>query len=247
MGRNDGGSKVPAFCLARIRPQVRVKSPVVALPKPVSVNQLAEADQKAESKEHCSAIGGGEATRNGSENNKNTSGFAGRKIMIVVDSSAEAKGALQWALTHTVQDTDLVTLLYVVSDSEPSNQGRELSKEELPSKVEGLLKSMKKLCQSTKPEVEVELQVVAGKDKGPAIVEEAKRKGTGMLVVGQTKRSTTLRLLMMWTSKRSDGLTVPDYCIQNAPCMAVAARRKSKRHGGYLITTKRHKDFWLLA
>ncbi|XP_023526546.1 uncharacterized protein LOC111790014 [Cucurbita pepo subsp. pepo] len=38
-----------------------------------------------------------------------------------------------------------------------------------------------------------------------------------------------------------------EYCIQNASCMAIAVRRKSKKLGGYLITTKRQKDFWLLA
>ncbi|KAL9682727.1 hypothetical protein QQ045_014533 [Rhodiola kirilowii] len=244
MSKNNG-SKVSAFCLAKIRPQaVRVKSPVVALPKPTTTpGQQVEFDQKLDR----SATGGvAEVSRNGSQ--KKVASFLGRKIMIVVDSSLEAKGALQWAFTHTVQNTDLVTLLHVVTSSKPSYiQGRELSEEEIPQKVDQLLKSMKKLCQSTKPEVEVEVQVVAGKDKGEAIVEEAKRKGTGMLILGQKKRSTTTRLLMMWTGGRGGGLTVPEYCIQNAPCVAIAVRRKSKKHGGYLITTKRHKDFWLLA
>ncbi|CAM8945552.1 unnamed protein product [Rhodiola kirilowii] len=245
MSKNNG-SKVSAFCLAKIRPQaVRVKSPVVALPKPATTPiQQVEFDQKLDR----SAAGGVvEVSRNGSQKKKVAS-FLGRKIMIVVDSSLEAKGALQWAFTHTVQNTDLVTLLHVVTSSKPSYiQGRELSEEEIPQKVDQLLKSMKKLCQSTKPEVEVEVQVVAGKDKGETIVEEAKRKGTGMLILGQKKRSTTTRLLMMWTGGRGGGLTVPEYCIQNAPCVAIAVRRKSKKHGGYLITTKRHKDFWLLA
>jgi len=51
---------------------------------------------------------------------------------------------------------------------------------------------------------------------------------------------------MMWAGNRMDGGVV-DYCVQNAKCMAVAVRRKSRRGGGYLITTRRHKDFWLLA
>lgn len=89
-----------------------------------------------------------------------------------------------------------------------------------------------------------------GKEKGPAIVEEARKQGVALLVMGQKKRSTTWRLFMMWAGNRvagGGGGGVVEYCIQNADCMAVAVRRKSKKLGGYLITTKRHKDFWLLA
>lgn len=86
-----------------------------------------------------------------------------------------------------------------------------------------------------------------GKDKGPAIVEEAKKQEVALLVLGQKKRSVTWRLVMMWAGNRIGSGGVVEYCIQNAGCMAVAVRRKSKKLGGYLITTKRHKDFWLLA
>ena len=86
------------------------------------------------------------------------------------------------------------------------------------------------------------------KEKGPTIVEEAKKQGVALLVLGQKKRSTTWRLLMMWAgSNHIGGGGVVEYCIQNANCMAIAVRRKSKKVGGYLITTKRQKDFWLLA
>ena len=95
-------------------------------------------------------------------------------------------------------------------------------------------------------QVEVEVAVVQGKEKGPTIVEEAKKQGVALLVLGQKKKSMTWRLIMMWAGNRITGGVV-EYCIQNASCMAVAVRRKSKKLGGYLITTKRHKDFWLLA
>lgn len=84
-------------------------------------------------------------------------------------------------------------------------------------------------------------------NKGPAIVEEARKQGVAILVMGQKKQYTTWRLLMMWAGNRVAGGGVVEYCIQNADCVAVAVRRKSKKQGGYLITTKRHKDFWLLA
>lgn len=87
-----------------------------------------------------------------------------------------------------------------------------------------------------------------GNEKGPTIVEEAKKRGVALLILGQRKRSMTWRLVMMWAVNRVGvGGGVVEYCIQNADCMAIAVRRKGKRGGGYLITTKRHKDFWLLA
>ena len=85
-----------------------------------------------------------------------------------------------------------------------------------------------------------------GKERGPTIVEEAGKQGASLLVMGQRKRSTTWRLIMMWAGNKVGGSTV-DYCVQNATCMALAVRKKSRKGGGYLITTKRHKDFWLLA
>uniref|UniRef100_A0A803RAC0 UspA domain-containing protein n=2 Tax=Cannabis sativa TaxID=3483 RepID=A0A803RAC0_CANSA len=107
------------------------------------------------------------------------------------------------------------------------------------------------MCQSKKTEVEIDVTVIEGKEKGPMILEEAKKQSVDMLVLGQKKRSTTWRLLMMWSAGNSGrggvGGGVVEYCIQNATCMALAVRRKNRRVGGYLITTKRHKDFWLLA
>lgn len=91
---------------------------------------------------------------------------------------------------------------------------------------------------------------MGGKDKGPAIVEAAKKQEAALLVVGQKKRSVTWRLMLMWAGHRGaagGGGAVAEYCVQNATCMAIAVRRKSKKLGGYLITTKRQKDFWLLA
>ncbi|GAA0166214.1 hypothetical protein LIER_40145 [Lithospermum erythrorhizon] len=38
----------------------------------------------------------------------------GNRVMVVVDSSVEAKGALQWALSHTVQAEDTIVLLHVI-------------------------------------------------------------------------------------------------------------------------------------
>ena len=104
------------------------------------------------------------------------------------------------------------------------------------------------LCQ-----VRVELSLAEGKDRGPAIVEAARKQGVSLLVVGQKKRSVTWRLLSMWmagvrgAAGGGGGASAADYCVQHAACMALAVRRKSRRGGGYLITTRRQRDFWLLA
>ena len=88
--------------------------------------------------------------------------------------------------------------------------------------------------------------MLEGEEKGPAIVQEAKQQRVSLLVVGRRKGSFMWRLMKRWALKRT-GSGVVEYCIQNSPCMTIAVRRKNKKLGGYLITTKRHKNFWLLA
>lgn len=101
------GTRLPSFCLNRIRPHVRVRSPPIQAK--ANVNSTKN-DQKQENP----ASDGEKKFREGAKP------VIGRKIMIVVDSSFEAKGALQWALSHTVQSQDLVILLTV---TKPSKQG----------------------------------------------------------------------------------------------------------------------------
>lgn len=235
MGLN-GTSKMQSFCLNRIRPLVRVRScPVQSKNHADSTSTNADEEEKHNS---------GKVEKDSSGEVAKTGAIFGRKILIVVDSSLEAKNAVQWALTHTVQDKDLVILLYVIK---PSKQDEE-SKKDINSRAPHFLTSMKQMCQLKRPGVHIEVAVVEGKEKGPAILEAAKKQEAALLVLGQKKRSVTWRLVMMWAGNGVvGGGGVVEYCIQNASCMAIAVRKKSKKVGGYLITTKRHKDFWLLA
>lgn len=109
-----------------------------------------------------------------------------------------------------------------------------------------MLKGKLNFCIWVLLQVQVEVAIREGKEKGPIIVEEAKKQRVSLLVLGQRKRSIMWRLMNRWTGKRKGGGAV-EYCIQNSSCMAIAVRRKGKKLGGYLITTKRHKNFWLLA
>lgn len=230
MGRIE--ATMPSFCLSKMRPILRVRSPTLSLKKCSSSNSSSNKKDYDEKSHFCSV------------DNEKISGYTGRKIMVVIDSSVESKNALYWALTHTVQSQDLVILLYV---NKCSHSGDHCVKEISP-RVSEFLSCMKIICQQRRPEVHIMISVTEGKEKGPLILEAAKKQGVALLVLGQKKRAAvTWRLLMMWAGQRAAGGGVVEYCIQNAGCMAVAVRRKSKKLGGYLITTKRQKDFWLLA
>uniref|UniRef100_A0A803QSV8 UspA domain-containing protein n=1 Tax=Cannabis sativa TaxID=3483 RepID=A0A803QSV8_CANSA len=156
--------------------------------------------------------------------------------------SQNTKGALDWALSHTVQSQDTVVLLHATKPS----------KQDLSGKVNNLratevLHSMKNTCEKKKPGVKVVIEMLQGKERGAAIVEEAKRQSVSLLVLGQKrKRSIWWSIMRRWSRNGLRG-DVVEYCIENASCMTIAVRRKHKKQGGYLITTKRHKNFWLLA
>ncbi|GAB4829019.1 hypothetical protein Ancab_018676 [Ancistrocladus abbreviatus] len=231
------GTKLPGFCLNSTGPHVR------AIPSPSLQNNANFSRNSVKTEQKVEKIGNCEEEKRGDDSVK--TGLIGRKIMVVVDTSAESKAAVQWALTHAVQNQDIIVLLHAAKHSvKPGEEGNK----KMATRVYELLRTLKKMCQSKRPQVQVEIAVVEVEEKGPAIVEEARKKGVALLVLGQKKRSTTWHLLMIWAGgKFSTGGGVVEYCIRNAECMAVAVRRKSKKLGGYLITTKRHKDFWLLA
>ncbi|OIS95893.1 PREDICTED: uncharacterized protein LOC109235327 [Nicotiana attenuata] len=245
MGRT--GARMPSFCLNRIRPHVQIRSPPIQAKNNENLAKKVECDDHEEKKDTSSAMA---EEKNTGDIAKSTP-IIGRKIMIVIDSNLESKNALQWALTHTVQSHDLLVLLYFTKSSSKQDED---SKKEINPRIFEFLASMKNTCKLKRPEVQVEAAVAQGKEKGPVIVEEAKKQEVSLLVLAQKKKSMTWRLIMMWAGGRltvgggsSGGGGVVEYCIQNASCMAIAVRRKSKKLGGYLITTKRQKDFWLLA
>ncbi|XP_024534284.1 uncharacterized protein LOC9630379 [Selaginella moellendorffii] len=159
------------------------------------------------------------------------SGASVKRVIVVVDQSSEARLALLWALSHIVHKLDVVTLLYV-------SQGKTKFRGE--AKGYQVLNTLKDLCLERRPEIEVETLVVEG-DKGPMIVGQAKKLEASVLVLGQRKFGFLWRFLRL----TGDGLI--DYCIQNAECLTLAVRRKSKKVGGYLINSKWQKNFWLLA
>uniref|UniRef100_A0A0D9XZK5 UspA domain-containing protein n=1 Tax=Leersia perrieri TaxID=77586 RepID=A0A0D9XZK5_9ORYZ len=215
---------LPSFCLHRIRSDAGTP--------PICATAAGDKDD-----DH---VGGRRDERDGKEKEKKGGGEGvGRKVMVVADGGHEARTALQWALSHSVRHCDTVVLLDVVrSGAKNWDDPRGCHH----------LEAMRSICQAKRPEVHVELLTVEGKERGPIIVEAVRKQGVSLLVMGQKKRSITWRLLVMWMTggKGGSGSTV-EYCVQNAACMTLAVRRKSRRGGGYLITTRRQRDFWLLA
>ncbi|WVZ90304.1 hypothetical protein U9M48_036614 [Paspalum notatum var. saurae] len=234
-----------SFCLHRIRSGGTAST---AAPPSICANKEASSgggesksstkvakDEDEEAGEAAAKKGGVEAV------------VVGRKVMVAADGGGEeARTALQWALSHAVRPCDTVVLLDVVRDCGGGKNRRD-------PRGSQHLEAMRSICQAKRPEVRVELSMAEGKDRGPAIVEAARKQGVSLLVVGQKKRSVTWRLLSMWMAGvkgaggGGGGGGAADYCVQHAACMALAVRRKSRRGGGYLITTRRQRDFWLLA
>ncbi|XLR52445.1 hypothetical protein HN51_003173 [Arachis hypogaea] len=164
--------------------------------------------------------------------------------MVVVDSSFEAKGALDWALSHTIQRQDNVILVHV---AKPTNR-EDSNERKFNLKAYQLLLKIKNICEIKKPRVQVSVVMLEAEEKGAAIVQEAKQQSVSLLVVGQRKRSLVRRLMAKRRLRMRTRSEVVEYCLkQNSPCMTIAVRRKIKKLGGYLISTKRHKNFWFLA
>ncbi|EOA32587.1 hypothetical protein CARUB_v10015880mg [Capsella rubella] len=171
---------------------------------------------------------------------------AGNRVMVVVDKVIASTGALEWALKHTLQSQDYLFLLYF---SKPFRKGKRKNRRR-EVKTDELVHTLKKLCQTKRPGIEVEIRRLEGKEKekGEKIVEEAKEQQVSLLVVGEEKKPPVWRLLTRWGWKKRRGRAgVLKYCLEKASCMTIAVKPKNRKLGGYLITTKRHKNFWLLA
>ncbi|CAM0875397.1 unnamed protein product [Alopecurus aequalis] len=172
----------------------------------------------------------------------------GRRVMVVADGRAEAVGALEWALSQAVRSNDDVVLLAVVKPA-PQDAGADSCVKMSRTTCYEHLDAMRSLCESTRPEVRVEVCVVEAEERAPAVVDAARRHGASLLVLGQRRRVWWIPGL--WPAAKRQcgrmrrGIGLVEHCIEHAPCEALGVRRRSS--GGYLVSSKRHKDFWLLA
>ncbi|KAG8044140.1 hypothetical protein GUJ93_ZPchr0044g38092 [Zizania palustris] len=172
----------------------------------------------------------------GKRESSSAAAAAGRKrVMVVVDDSSGAKHAVMWALTHVANKGDFLTLLHVLPHA-GAGAGRG---EEPPS----LANSLGTLCKACRPEVEVEALVIQG-PKLATVLSQVKKLEASVLVLSQCRPSH-----LCWLScfLRSSSEEFVEQCINQAECLTLAVRKQSKGVGGYLISTRWQKNFWLLA
>ncbi|KAI5589214.1 hypothetical protein BDE02_05G146800 [Populus trichocarpa] len=160
-----------------------------------------------------------------------------KRVVVVVDQTSHSKHAMMWALTHVANKGDLLTLLHIIPPSDIGS-GERTSDAYSPY----LASSLGSLCKASRPEVEVEALVIQGPKLG-TVMSQVKKLEASVLVLGQ-KRPSTLISCLCGTSSSEDFV---QQCISNAECLTVGVRKQSRGMSGYLITTRRQKDFWLLA
>ncbi|CAL5384957.1 unnamed protein product [Camellia sinensis] len=176
----------------------------------------------------------------GGDQNSGGGGMMMRKrVMVVVDQSSHSKHAMMWALTHVTNKGDLLTLLHIIpppSSERPSDSSSSSTSPYLAS-------SLGSLCKACKPEVEVEALVIQGPNLA-TVMSQVKKLEVSVLVLGQKKPSSLINCLC--GSSKSEELV--EQCINSVECcLTIGVRKQSKGIGGYLISTRWQKNFWLLA
>ncbi|XP_010910969.2 uncharacterized protein [Elaeis guineensis] len=161
---------------------------------------------------------------------------AKKRVMVVIDESARAKHAMMWALTHVANKGDLLTLLHVIPHHHHHHHPRGGAGEEAAR----LANSLGALCKACNPEVEVEALVIQG-PKLATVLSQVRKLEASVLVLSQGKPSP---FCCMFRSSSEDFV---EQCINKADCLTLAVRKQSKGVGGYLVSTRWQKNFWLLA
>ncbi|XP_044948967.1 uncharacterized protein LOC123398576 [Hordeum vulgare subsp. vulgare] len=246
------GRRLPALCRGRAATRVRKRVQRLTYCSPSSSKLPPSVTSKVRSDAGAGngrCYGGG----NGASMVDVVGGMkdgGGRRVMVVADGRAEAVGALEWALSQVVRSNDAVVLLAVVKPA-PADADDSSCVKISRTRCYEHLNAMRSLCESTRPEVKVEVCVTEAEERAPAVVDAARRHGASLLVLGQRRRAATARwILGLWPAadRRCGGRWqrgLVEYCIEHAPCEALGVRRRNS--GGYLVSSRRHRDFWLLA
>ncbi|KAJ6997858.1 hypothetical protein NC653_014174 [Populus alba x Populus x berolinensis] len=160
-----------------------------------------------------------------------------KRVVVVVDQTSHSKHAMMWALTHVANKGDLLTLLHIIPPSDMGS-GERTSDAYSPY----LASSLGSLCKASRPEsyvssggnfqVEVEALVIQGPKLG-TVMSQVKKLEASVLVLASVGQAAAKILF-------NSASAMPE-------CLTVGVRKQSQGMSGYLITTRRQKDFWLLA
>ncbi|KAG2322884.1 hypothetical protein Bca4012_058353 [Brassica carinata] len=112
------------------------------------------------------------------------------------------------------------------------------------------LEQMKRICEIAQPKVRVHTECITMDGiKATAILLHGDKLGVEVIIIGQ-RRTISSSLL---GSRRpggslmgSKGVDTAEYLIENSKCTCVGVQKKGQ-NGGYVLNTKTHKNFWLLA
>ncbi|XP_050219488.1 uncharacterized protein LOC126669893 [Mercurialis annua] len=187
-----------------------------------------------------------------------------RKIILVAEPTRESAGALEYAISHVVLENDELILLHIENPNSWRNTFSFLKKSSFPSTSKFLeehihnnegtdidfLEVMKQVCELAQPKIRIRVENIpmdTNKDKGNAILGACNILGGDLIIIGQ-KRSLSTALLGYKRSGSSGmkGIDTAEYLIENSKCTCVGVQKKGQ-NAGYLLNSKTHKNFWLLA
>nr|XP_043638524.1 uncharacterized protein LOC122609560 [Erigeron canadensis] len=191
-----------------------------------------------------------------------------RKVMVVAEPTRESAAALHYVLSHVIFDNDILYLLHVenpnfwknkiscfIKQSSTSSSTPD-ARESIGCNVGGgggclgdnvdFLDQMKSACELVHPKLKVKVSKVESeaRDKGYVIISQTKVLGIDLLVVG--KRQSLSNAILRQRRNGSIRGETAEYLVQHSKCTCVAVQRKGQ-NGGYLLHTKTHRNFWLLA
>ncbi|XAR62702.1 hypothetical protein NMG60_11017557 [Bertholletia excelsa] len=187
-----------------------------------------------------------------------------RRVMVVADPTRESAAALQYTLSHVVLEDDTLILLHV-GNSNVWRNPLSFFKWPLLSSIllnasssngndggePDLLEAMKQVCEMAKPKLRVHVERVAmeGKEKAVVILQHSVLHSVDLLVIGQRRSLSNVILGYRRNINGSlnlRGLDTVEFLIDNSHCECVAVQKKGQKDG-YLLNTKTHRNFWLLA
>uniref|UniRef100_A0A0E0M8E3 UspA domain-containing protein n=1 Tax=Oryza punctata TaxID=4537 RepID=A0A0E0M8E3_ORYPU len=189
-----------------------------------------------------------------------------RLVMIIADPGRESTAAMEWALSHAIAEGDGILLLHVnmppnsagAGPSRTGSGGSSGSSGPLTALLGAagaagdadFMETMSAACKSRHPRarvraLRVEPATEGREAKAQTILAESQRRGVELLVIGHRRVSSFLGLRSPSGSSRAHDSTA-EFLIEHSKCVCVSVQKKGQ-NAGYLLNTKTHKNFWLLA
>ncbi|KAF8109182.1 hypothetical protein N665_0101s0012 [Sinapis alba] len=112
------------------------------------------------------------------------------------------------------------------------------------------LEHMRRISETAQPKVPVHAECITMEGiKATAILLHGEKLGVDVIIIGQ-RRTISSSLLGSrrpgGSLRGSKGVDTAEYLIENSKCTCVGVQKKGQ-NGGYVLNTKTHKNFWLLA